>query len=615
MTRVLRLALVLCTLTGSRAWAGELELRGPDKPERGKPFDLGLRSPPGVKLIASAGEIAEPVAAGPGRLRARYTPPATRHPQLVVIAAYAESGRVLDFTTVPLHGEARLEVDSDPNVEVRGRIGGVESAPVRTDAKGHAVLELVVPPGVEAFELVARGARGPLATRRIPLELPPVPRALAICAPSGDRVAVVALDKRGAPATGQLEVELKPAGVARVRAVEIKGGGVFEVGIEPEADAPLGAVVAAWVRMAGDPLAASCTVPGADPTAFAVTLDRPARDAGVDAPVKVTITPSWPPGRLRRAPEVELEPSLGTTTPVRVLPGGTLEAEWRVPSVFGGARQAELKLRPRRASLSPVRAGLELRPGAPVRMSVIAPGPLSADGRSGGYILARLLDAQGNEVPPGVRVRYQAPLLREPRGRPDRGITQQSLKVSDAPSGVAASVPVTLHRGPRRWEAGVSVGYLSNFARVSAGVVIASLRARLPLWGERPFVAIDVGFHGGDGQAVSPDPDDPIAIAVRAVPLRARVGWEFRTPFVRPYLAFGVGAAWSETTLTSQRLGRVVSDGWTWLVSGALGAAMRAGPGRLGVELAYAHAPINREGVSGNVAGLSLTAGYAVDFE
>src|SRR5688572_7898501 len=201
MTRALRLALVLYTLTGSRLWAGELELRGPDKVERGKPFDVTLRASPEVRLIASAGELSDPVVAGPGRLRPPYTPPGTRYPQMIVIAAYAESGQVLDFTTVPLPGEARLEVDSDPNVEVRGRIGGVESAPVRTDAKGHAVLELVVPPGVEAFDLVARGARGPLATRRIPLELPPVPRALAICAPSGDRVSVVALDKKGAPAT------------------------------------------------------------------------------------------------------------------------------------------------------------------------------------------------------------------------------------------------------------------------------------------------------------------------------------------------------------------------------------------------------------------------------
>jgi hypothetical protein len=325
------------------------------------------------------------------------------------------------------------------------------------------------------------------------------------------------------------------------------------------------------------------------------------------------VTPRWPRGRPRRALALTLEPGLGEISPPRLV-GATYEADWRLPAAFGGARAARLRVADRVSSLRAT-AELPLKLGAPVRLQASVPAGLPADGRSAAWIEALPVDSGGNSTPGDrFRLRYVAPRLREPRGWPGRGATTDAFRLTDPHTGLTTQLAIPLRTGPRRWEVGVRVGYLTNFGYLNAGLVEADVRVRSPFAGEQLFLGLDAGFYGGQTSAPSLD-GERVDVSVRAVPLRLRAGWEPPVRWVRPYVAVAGGGLWFEVQLSSPRLGVAISRGWAWMVSAAAGVAVRAGPGSLGVELAYGYAPIDEGGVSGNLAGLSATARYGVDFE
>jgi len=108
--------------------------------------------------------------------QADYVPPEEQLPQVAIVTAVA--GNDVAWIAIPLWAEGDAVVKTRPRGKISVRIGSEEFGPVIADARGEAVVPVVVPPGVhEAHH----------GKRVIPLHVPPT------------RTVHLALEKRLAP--------------------------------------------------------------------------------------------------------------------------------------------------------------------------------------------------------------------------------------------------------------------------------------------------------------------------------------------------------------------------------------------------------------------------------
>ncbi|HEX7490033.1 MAG TPA: hypothetical protein VF341_14085, partial [Anaeromyxobacteraceae bacterium] len=125
-----------------------------------------------VELAVNVGSFGPVERVGPGRHRARYTPPATRHPQLALVGWWRGPSALPDILRMPLSGTTHLRVEAPPGRAVRVDVGSVRFGPVKAGRKGTAVVPLVVPPGIDRVTVTITGGRE-TATRQVALEMPP----------------------------------------------------------------------------------------------------------------------------------------------------------------------------------------------------------------------------------------------------------------------------------------------------------------------------------------------------------------------------------------------------------------------------------------------------------
>ena len=202
-----RAALALALLVSSQALGAELLL---DK----SPLVLGrtdavqttlrLREAPGEeeilpRLSVNVGSFGRLFRVSDGVYRARYTPPSTRFPQIVLVAVWRPSrpDAPIEFLRFPLYGVTRVPVTTEPGSEVKIDVGEESFGPATTDEKGHAELPIVIPPGSTEAVVVARSKGGLVTQKKVSVSPPPYNRL------------TVALAPRAIPADGKSEARVE----------------------------------------------------------------------------------------------------------------------------------------------------------------------------------------------------------------------------------------------------------------------------------------------------------------------------------------------------------------------------------------------------------------------
>jgi hypothetical protein len=660
-------AVVLCAAlparaapTASTAPTAPIELEVPATLALGSTASvpLTLRAPAGTTLLATIGHLAPPRALSGGRSAIDYSPPTERHPQLALIAAIAEDGRVLEWRPLKLEGVARLEVQSEPRVQVRVRVGASEFGPAPTDDAGRAELPIRAGPGIDEGVVIADDGHGGTSKKRLALGVPPSPRVLASCARESTEVYLVAAEPDGAPLKHdeQLMIEAvrETGGAAGTLEKPVRiAPGLYHTRLSPSGELTDGEQVTVRARLRdGTVPPSTCRIEGELPSAATVALDRPAWAAG-SGPVRVTVMPRFPGRRWHRAVRVELAPEVGT---IALAHDGALVAEWRLPDTLSGRTQATLTAR---IGALEARTTLALHAAPAERLRVLTSSErLPADGRSAATLTIAATDRFGNPVPgarfvtradgsaarsdgavppkaaaPGARSsgtlgppaprpdgavleRYRAPRRLERRATVGHELPDEAeVVVRDERGGNQATLRLRLEPVPRRFEVTARLGYLTNFGKISAALVLADLLVRLPVWSEQLWVALQTGFASSDTSHASADGAEQVEVTVRAVPVLARFAVQPRLRWVALYAGATVGLTYTDTRVASPRAGAPELSDVTWAVGGFAGAGVRLGPGRLSAELGYLYAPIANAAASGNAAGLAVTLGYGVDFE
>jgi hypothetical protein len=257
-------------------------------------------------------------------------------------------------------------------------------------------------------------------------------------------------------------------------------------------------------------------------------------------------------------------------------------------------------------------------PGPAARLELIGPqGTVLADGASTTTARVRAFDALGNpargvalvasaagraEVLAGGEVRYQAPR--------DFARRSDTLVVRTADGKLEVSQQVRLLPLRRPFAAGVRLGYLTNFAKVSAPLLMADFSYRF-----RPLKqALSLGFAAGlmwsSTTRAAEGSGEEVSLTAAGVPLLLHLG--AHVALGRVGLSFGAGGgmmvAWTSfsSPSTGERAGAEVGGA----ASVYAGLEVPFGRHRPGVELGYLYAPIS----AGNIGGLHATAGYRVEF-
>ena len=99
-----------------------------------------------------------------------------------------------------------------------------------------------------------------------------------------------------------------------------------------------------------------------------------------------------------------------------------------------------------------------------------------------------------------------------------------------------------------------------------------------------------------------------------AFPLLARILYQFTFQPVYFYPGLGAGILFADIKVASANTGKSEVAHPYLLLAGFLGAAIKAGPGRVFIELGYWNSHVDESWVKGNLGGFHGTAGYELEF-
>jgi len=293
---------------------------------------------PEPRLSANVGTLEAAVKEGPGRWRARYTPPTRRYPQVAIVAALFGDGRQA-HVAIPLWGQGEAVIKTRARARIEAvRIGERTFGPATADEQGVATVPVIVPPGVEK---AYNGAQA------IDLGLPQTVHfhaALERTSADADRPATLrgfvwAVTPEGAPR------EDGAVDLAASRGEAVAGAAVGP-GVRPLTwTLPPGPRETAQltVRLKAEPeLAQSLAVtrsPG-QATRLALSFDRERVVAG-ETLVLAKLVAQDAQGN-PASPRFSLATSLGSAEPPKEVSSGTFEARLAVPAAFGGRTELEV---------------------------------------------------------------------------------------------------------------------------------------------------------------------------------------------------------------------------------------------------------------------------------
>jgi hypothetical protein len=190
-----------------------------------------------------------------------------------------------------------------------------------------------------------------------------------------------------------------------------------------------------------------------------------------------------------------------------------------------------------------------------------------------------------------------------------------SCTMEGSPQAAAAptAAPVLEGEAKRRLRVALRGGVLTNFGRIVAPLVAGGLDVRLPFADENLTAGLTAGYYGSSSSRPDVTGQDEVELDVWAVPLAARLAYEVPVGIVRLYLGGEAGMLVAGTTVRSPSTGETAQTEPQFLGGGLLGADVALGPGQAALEASYSYSPAAATGVSGNFAGLGITAGYRYD--
>lgn len=622
--RVLAILLALTGVAGAeRTSRGPLRMRGPDQAVLGRDAVIALRMKPaaeGVRLVSTAGVLSAPVVRS-GEHQVTLTLPTEKYPQLAVITAVAADGSIVDWLAIPLAGQARMRIDTEPRASAIVRVASVEFGPVQASSQGVAEVMIVVPPGATEATTIATSRSGGAREKTVTLDVRPFRRTFAVCSPQGDRVVVVAATATGEPS------ELAPLTVANLGdlapPVEVAPGVYAARYAAPDRTTLVATITAGF---AGEGLAAATCelrLPLEMPRAVRIATDRATFVAGT-GPVTVRIALEYPGDRPPLAIDrLTFQPELGTATAPRRDEDGSWIAVWTLPDRIKGPSAARASARIAVPGGAVITGHLELAraPGAPVRIEATVPGPLRADGHEHGTIVVRMFDRFDNAVESPqleisargqlgsivtseleTRAHYTAPL--------DRVAGDDTIEIRDPSSGLATLATIRLAPLPPRYQLGARLGLLANLGRIATPYAQLVASARLPMLREHLVAGIALGAYttAVGAQAMNEAVTGRISVA----PVQARLAYQVARSGFELWAGAGAGVAFSSARLDSPSAGMSSRRSATIALGGFVGLARRIGRGSLVVETGYVHARLEGQ-IAGRIGGWITTAGFGLD--
>jgi|GEM_PF-3444708 len=590
---------------------GPLGLRGPSMLILGAetPAVITLATNAHVELAVNVGSIAAPTRGSDGSWHAVYIPPTQRFPQVAIVTVLADNGAV-DWLRIPLYGVGRVDTKTRPNSEITLAISGMTFGPFRTDARGAATNPVIAPPGIHHGITRTVDSAGNAKDTPFDLGTPPFLRLAGRCTGESIRLFVVGPDGAAAAdakplltvAHGALGA-LTPLGPGEWQARWLPGPTDVSDEVRARVDdvrstvctvsAPSDPPASLELRIGGEPRSRYDYVAGRG--AFTITAVL-----GYRGPRPPQIVP------------VELSSELG---PIEVTSRGTTTIGVVHPQDhFAGRTTATIRARVP-SSLLTASIEVTLRPGRVAHLALKGPQSLETNGATVPISVAAE-DAFGNTatVPKMVATADGRLAPSSSAGftysAPHTSRWSDHVTVRDPVTGTSATLVVGLHRPPTRFLIAARVGYLTNFGKISAPLVLVDAAYRLPWLRRRLSLGIEAGFYQGDRQ--EQHDDVRLALTFIGIPILARIG--YTVPFGRVALYGGVGGGVMVARISSTTDKEIdISLGALGLFGAHLGLDFDVHVGRILVEAGYFYAPSNLHDVSGNLGGLSATAGYRVN--
>lgn len=604
-------------VSATQSSSGSLALAGPASLVLGSDATAYLSAagarPP--TFVVNVGTLSAPMRGGDGRWHATYTPPAQKFPQVAIVAAVDGGGRV-DWLRIPLYGLGRVETRTKPRSQITLTVADATFGPFRTDASGVATTPVVAPPGVHSGTTHTVDALGNAKDAPFDLGTPPFSRLTAAC--DGDRVHLFVVDGAGAAATAAEKLTLRASSGTLGEVTRIDDGhfvALWSAGEGDEAEVSIGlegesrSSAACSVRRSGEPA-----------VAIALSVDRARFGAG-SGPLVVTATLRSRGERPPRAIAVTLESGDGA---VELLgsDGGTTRARWKLPDRFEGRATATLRAHTQDPPLA-AELTVALVPGPVARIDIAPPGTLAGADRA--RLEVRAADAWGNPAPTDhlVAVAHGERVAVEPAGSgraavsyvaPTRArASEDRVTVEDPTTGQSGSIAVRLIPAARPIAVAARLGWIGNFGKISAPILLVDGAWRPRLFRRRLSLGVEVGFYDSSHRDSDVTVGSSVEFGVVGVPLAVRVGYSLPLGPVGLYAAVAGGL---DVVHVSAMSGALVDDSSTLalgLFAAHLGADFDVHLGRLLVEASFLYAPGSTGAVSGNFGGLGLMAGYRME--
>ena len=615
---------------GEHATGGPLDLRVPKRLILGVDThgDISLEPAEGyhVSLYASVGTVTALEPGTDGRLHATYRPPPEKFPQIAIVAAATDDGSMVDWAAVKLYGRPRVTAKSERNAAVRVRVAGEAYGPVTTDNRGKAQLRVLAPPGVNEVFTVARDAAGNETVAQLKLGVPAFQRTLAVCPrESGDLLLFVVDPTGSAPKKPAFDVK---ASLGKLSVPSRAKGGFFKSRLSVPDETASGEKVTFTAALSGDDASqVSCDteVPGEAPTGLRVALDRAAYVAGTGDPIRVTVGFEYPGKRHPRRVPVQATTTFGTLSELKPSSKQRYVASWNVPDRLTNRTQAVITVRTRGTPALSAKQVLRLAPGPVAHVVVSAKRTrLWADGQSSTTVTAKVLDASGNAVPtvaleaeargqvgqfseksPGV---FSAAYVAPASGRGSDNIIVRDSKGSARGSVAIGLIPASSLRAWAR------IGYLGNFAKVSAPLVGAGAGMRLAALDKNLIAGVELGLFSSSSTDREAGDQEDVTMSLTGLPLLARLVYEFQADPLIPYVGLTGGLCFAQTKISSASAGKTVTSHTLPAIAPVAGASAPLGPGLFGLQLGYLFSPVDDDAVEGNAGGLDITLAYQYGF-
>lgn len=635
-----RLVLLTAVLT-AQAHAASLSLdRGPVVLGKTESVGVTIRvdERPGteerpLRLSVNVGSFGEVTRVGPGVYRAKYMPPTTRFPQVALVAAWRETGpdAPIEFLRIPLYGATKIDVSARPRSSVVVRTGLDEFGPVVTNARGNAVVPVLVPPNIPEATIHIKEKSGHVTTRKSVVAVPPYNRLTlalvphALVANGEDWARLEVLYDAGADVPPE-RIKLQPSlGTATLLRTERGGRYVYRYVPPAGTTAPS---VSFRVGVEGDPIASAvATLSLGLPPAAAVTIAPPDKSLSCDghssAPVSVKVFDANGMGLPQQ--RVELFANGQPLQGLHYAGNGVYQARLVAPATYPAQGLVQLSAvvhRPGQEALTAT-ANYQVL-ASPVPQSVhsqVTPSPLLADGSSRAMVSLDVRDGAGlpltgaklillthdGTVGPVTELgdgRYRAEYIAPSRVPPGG---EALVKVVDASGTFEKAMSIPL-RKRQRLLIGPRVGLTHSLGD------LAGARLGLDLWAPLRLgdVHLALGASAMFQRAAQTVTDGSGALSSRSeatlVPVTVRLGYELvASRWASAHLGVGGVATWAKVrnSLNGYEPSRIDYGGL-----GFVAGALLLGPGQLFAELSYAYAPVEHPDFRLQAGGVGLGVGY-----